>query len=285
MRRPRLRGALCAVWAILLLAVAGCGPAPTPSYLVLATTTSVQNSGLLDVLLAAYERETSENVRVLLAGSGRALKMMEDHEADIVISHAPEAEAAALSRHPDRLYCKLMFNEFLIAGPAADPAGAARASSAPEAMRRIANSGARFISRGDESGTHERERQLWRLAGAAPSPDRLVVAGAGMGSTLRVASELRAYTLTDSATFAQLLPELTLEPLYRDDPELVNTYAVVVAQDGPAGVVTRCLRLARWLTDGPGRSLIANYRARGTQPAFFVWPDDRPRDRPDAKPR
>lgn len=269
-----------AACVVLCVALLSCGREPRRSYLVLATTTSVQNSGLLEVLLEAVR---GPEVRVSLAGSGRALQMMAQRQADIVISHAPGAEAKMLAAHPRWVYRKFMFNHFILVGPPADPAFVAGAASARDAMRRIADAGARFISRGDQSGTHEREQQLWWLGGVSPTSGFVVAAGSGMGTTLRIASEMSAYTLTDTASFAQLAPQIRLAPLFRSDRELVNTYAAVVATERDLGAREAALRLAEWLTDGPGRKVIEAYRIRG-EPAFFVWPADRPRGTPDALP-
>ena len=201
--------------------------------MVLATTTSISNSGLLDELLAAFERQHGVHVRSHLVGSGLALRMLEKAEADAVISHAPAAETSALRSHPTWRYQKIMFNDFVLAGPADDPADVRRARDVREAMQRIAISGVRFLSRGDESGTHEREEALWQAVGARPASGRLIVAGAGMGATLRVASETASYTLTDRASYAQLASALRLSILHERDPELVNTYAVIIDTTGP----------------------------------------------------
>lgn len=268
---------------ILTLAVAvhwGCaGPSPA---LTLATTTSVGNSGLLDVLLPAFERQHGITVHAHLVGSGRALAMLEDGQADVVVSHAPGAERGALARHANWSYRKIMFNDFVITGPPDDPAGVRGSADAAEAMRRIARSGATFISRGDESGTHERERHLWTQAGAAPPEGQLVVAGAGMGTTLRVTSEAGAYTLTDRGTLAHHAGALRLAVLFEGGSELVNTYSVIVREDGPRA--HDAALFARWLASGDGRALIANYRV-GTVPAFEPWPVGRPGAAPGDLPK
>jgi tungstate transport system substrate-binding protein len=274
--------------ALLLIAIAAgaCARAVEPRHFVLATTTSVGNAGLLDELLPAFERATGIEARVHLAGSGRALAMLERGEADVAISHAPDAEAAVLGRHPAWSYRKIMFNDFVIAGPSSDPAGVGGAASAAEAMRRIAGSPAVFVSRADRSGTHERERLLWRLAGASPPRDRLRESGAGMAATLRMADAQSAYTLSDRATHAQLADRLTLPVLFDGDPVLINTYAVITARAGPddaAGADGR--RFADWVADGEGRRVIDGFRIRGGAPAFHVWPAGRPRSRPGDMPR
>ena len=280
-RRSR-RVLLLALPLLLVLALSGCGPQAPERHVVLATTTSISNSGLLDELLAAFERQHGVQVRSHLVGSGLALRMLEKAEADAVISHAPAAETSALRSHPTWRYQKIMFNDFVLAGPADDPADVRRARDVREAMQRIAISGVRFLSRGDESGTHEREEALWQAVGARPASGRLIVAGAGMGATLRVASETASYTLTDRASYAQLASALRLSILHERDPELVNTYAVIIDTTGPragdAGL------FFDWLSGDAGRRFIDTYRVRGSQ-VFFSWPQQRSADRPDARPR
>lgn len=267
---------------LLLVAVAGCDAPRTPRQLVLATTTSVGNSGLLDVLLSAFQQQRGFAVRSHLIGSGLALRMLQTGDADVAITHAPEAEASALREHPGWRYRKIMFNDFVLVGPPADPSGVRGAASADIAMRRIATSNARFLSRGDRSGTHEREEQLWRLAGAQPSGERLVVAGAGMGTTLRIASETGAYTLTDRATLAQHVETLRLVIVFEGGPLLLNTYAVTVDPSGPRAQDAQAF--FDWVSDGQGRRVIEQYRIRDVL-AFFPWPEGAARDDPYALPR
>lgn len=277
-----MSGAVClAVTSLLVLTLAGC-VREQPRPLTLATTTSVANSGLLDALLPAFQREHQRTVRSHLVGSGRALRMLERGHADVVISHAPAAEASALRQHPDWRYRKVMFNDFIIVGPRDDPAHVKGAPDAGTAMQRIAASQARFFSRGDRSGTHEREERLWQLAGQRPSTDRLVVAGAGMGATLRIASETGGYTLTDRATFRQLAHNLRLVAVYEGSPLLLNTYAILIVPRGQQSDDAQAF--FEWLTDGPGRAVIDGYRVGGTR-AFVPWPKGRPRESPDASPR
>lgn len=268
-------------------AAAACGNHPVAA-LTIATTTSVGNSGLLDVLARAYLDGRGTRVQAHLVGSGRALDMLASGTVDLVITHSPAAEAAALARHPQWSYRKIMYNDFVLAGPTADPAGARGAADVVEAMRRIASSSSRFISRGDESGTHERERDLWTRAGTTPGGGRLVVAGAGMGATLRVANEAEAYTLTDRATFEQHASSLAMRIVFEGGPLLLNTYAVIADPSGPREGEARAF--GEWLASGGGRDLIAGYRGAAPSPLFRVWPVDRPATRPadvplgDARP-
>ena len=269
-----------ALLALIPIAVGAC--ASPQRALALATTTSVANSGLLDVLLAAYERESGVAARAHLVGSGRALAMLAAGDADVAITHAPAAEETALRAHPAWRYTKVMFNDFVIVGPGADPARVRAADSAGAAMLKIATARVRFISRGDGSGTHEREQALWKEAGAAPEGALLVAAGSGMGATLRIASTMDAYTLTDRATFMQ--QETRLAILFDGGSSLVNTYAV--SFDTGRATAPAAQRFATWLADGAGRTLIEEFRVGPTRTvAFLPWPHGRPRNDPAALPR
>ncbi len=250
---------------LLLVTSAAC-QRRQPAALILATTTSVVNSGLTEQLLPEYQRQSRADVRTVPVGSGRALKMLAAMQADVAITHAPAQETDALRAHPTWHYRKILYNQFVIVGPPEDPAGA-NGLPAVDAMRRIATSSARFISRGDESGTHERERQLWRAAGATPPAPRLVIAGAGMGETMRIASETGSYTLVDEGTLAQLAAAVNLRVVSSGDPLLLNTYAVITDPANAPGMA-----FARWLAEGDGRGLVVERLRRGTLRGFTVWP-------------
>ena len=265
-------------WLLTIVAVAGLGcsaePRSTPA-LDIATTTSVQNSGLLDALLPSF---SAAAVRVHAAGSGRSLEMLANGTAALVISHAPVAEADYLAKHPDWRYRKLAYNRFVVVGPASDPAQVSSAPDAATAFRRIADASVVFVSRGDQSGTHEREQLLWKLAAATPPADRLLISGAGMAQALRHTDEKNGYTLSDEATFWQLQRSLSLAQLFDRDPRLLNTYAVIY----PSGNAPAA-RFAKWLTQGGGRDRMAAYRIHGRL-AFSVWPPNCPAEEPGALP-
>ncbi|MGH9348552.1 MAG: substrate-binding domain-containing protein [Vicinamibacterales bacterium] len=257
---------------VLAAALAGaCGAHGPPVYIVLATTTSVGSSGLLDVLVPAWRREGGVEIRPMLVGSGRALRLLEEGQADLVISHAPGMEAAMMATHAAAWhYRKIMYNDFVLVGPAADPAAARTAATLEDALRGIAASKTPFVSRGDRSGTHEREQALWQLAGIAPG--EVLTSGAGMAVTLRQASDQDAYTLADRATFEQMKGRVQLQIVWQGDPRLLNSYAVVVNRLGPRSAET--LAFADWLAGGRGREAIAAYRIHGSGlPPFTVWPE------------
>lgn len=264
------------VLGIVLLTI-GCGQAQSQT-LDIATTTSVQNSGLLAHLLPMFEKASGITVRVHAAGSGRALQMLADGVVDAVISHAPETEQRLLPQHPDWTYRKIAHNWFVVAGPAADPAAVSGAADVVAAFRRMADSGQPFVSRGDESGTHERERQLWTLARRQPAPANLIVSGRGMAQALRHASEARGYVLTDASTLWQLASAIELKVLFEHDPRLLNTYAVILPSDN-----SRAAALAAWLTSGTGVAAIGAFAIDGKR-AFEPWPDGCPAQQPSDLP-
>jgi len=195
---------------------------------VLATTTSVRDAGLLEALLPQFEHASGYRVKVIAVGSGQAMELGRRGEADILILHAPEqeqrfvAEGYGTERHP------LMHNEFVVLGPTGDPAGA-RGRDALAALRAIAGTQSLFTSRADRSGTHVRERELWRLAGVAPDRPWYRESGQGMSATLQIANELGAYTLCDVGTMLAHRYPLDLMVLVQRDTLLFNPYHVVLA--------------------------------------------------------
>ena len=197
--------------------------------LILATTTSTRDAGLLDSLLPVFERRTGYRVKVIAVGSGQALAMGRRGDADVVLSHAPEAERLLVDSGYFVRRRLVMHNEFLLVGPARDTAGLRGLSDAAAAFRRMADRGAPFVSRGDQSGTHQRELALWKRAGL-PSPPRdawYVESGQGMGATLQLADEKRAYALTDRATYLVWRDKLQLVPMVEGDSLLYNVYHVL----------------------------------------------------------
>lgn len=267
--------------ACALAVVAACAR-PT-DVLHLATTTSVENSGLLASILPQFQSESGITVQALAVGSGRALDILDRRDADAALTHDPEAEQKYVERGVIAEYRKIMFNDFVISGPAADSAGIKSAATAAEAMSRIAASTASFASRADSSGTHARELLLWRAAGRTPESPRLIETGQGMSATLRIASERQAYVLTDRATLLQLQPTLRLVILSEGDPALLNTYAVMIRQGLEGSRRENALALVRWLTDGKGRDAIGAFQIGG-KPAFMPWPPGAPRSSPHDLP-
>ena len=200
--------------------------APT-STVVLSTTTSTQDSGLLDVLVPLFERQSGLSVKPVSVGTGQALALAARGEADVVLVHAPALEKKYVE--DGKLFNRrlVMYNDFIVIGPAADPAKIRGERRAAAALAKIAAAGARFVSRGDKSGTHIHEQALWKQAGVTPAAPWYIESGQGMGATLGIADDRRAYTLTDRATYLAFSKRLALEPLVESDRALFNVYSVM----------------------------------------------------------
>lgn len=202
-------------------------PPPTVQEIILATTTSTQDSGLLDVLNPAFESQTGYLLKTVAVGSGQALKMGEECNADVLLVHAPSSEKELMEKGFGAERKLVMHNDFIIVGPADDPAGIKGTATAAQALAKIAGTGAVFVSRGDDSGTHKMELNLWKAAGLEPQGEWYLESGQGMGATLKIASEKAGYTLTDRATFLATRDNLALEPLVEGDKALLNVYHVI----------------------------------------------------------
>ena len=225
---PRCRSPHPLVAGLLLaLLVAPEAAAPQARTILLATTTSTRDSGLLDVLVPLFEKKTGHTVKTIAVGTGQSLALGARGEADVVLAHAPElerryvAEGSLTNRRP------VMHNDFVLVGPPADPAGIRGATGAAEAFRRIAGRQVRFVSRGDNSGTHNKERSLWKAAGVIPGGPWFLESGQGMGATLVIASEKDAYALTDRGTYLAFQQRLRLTILLEGDAPLLNSYHVL----------------------------------------------------------
>jgi tungstate transport system substrate-binding protein len=255
---------------VLLLAGVGC-PARHPPSLTLATTTSVQDSGLLGVLVPRFGEQSGITLKVVAVGTGQALELGRRGDADVLLVHDPAAEDKFMAEGHGLLCRRVMRNEFVLVGPPADPAGVKGQESITAAFTRIAGQGAAFVSRGDESGTHAREKDIWRLAGIEPQGDWYIRAGAGMGPVLRMAGEKRAYTLTDRGTYLTLRQGLDLDVLHEGDPLLVNPYSVIVVnpQMHPHVQHEAAQKFADFLLSAETQKTIADFgKDRFGQPLF-----------------
>jgi tungstate transport system substrate-binding protein len=236
---------------------------------MLATTTSVDATGLLDVLADAFKKDSGITLKWIAVGTGAALKQARDGNADVVIVHARKLEDEFLRDGFGVNRRVIARNHFMIVGPPGDPARVAGSSSAGEALGRIKAAGAPFASRGDRSGTHTRELDLWALAGGKPESAYLET-GQGMAETLRVAAERQAYTLTDTASFYGLSGLTGLKPLYENGPELENIYAVIAVD--PVRVPTarygEAMAFIAFLTSPRGQALIGGFRGKAGRPLF-----------------
>jgi tungstate transport system substrate-binding protein len=201
---------------------------PEPQGMILATTTSTENSGLLGYILPDFEAEYNVKVDVIAVGTGQALKLGEDGNADVLLVHARAREDAFMEAGHGVRREDVMYNDFVIVGPADDPAGIQGLTDAAEAMRKIAQAQIPFVSRGDDSGTHTKEKAIWAAVEIEPSGDWYISAGQGMGAVLTMADEQQAYTLSDRATYlARTLEGIDLEILVEGDPILFNPYGVI----------------------------------------------------------
>ncbi len=252
---------------------AGSAGVPRPAVdrvIRLATTTSTENSGLLGWLLPPFEQSMGYSVRVVAVGTGAALKIGANGDADLVLVHARAAEDrfVAAGHGVDRR--DVMFNDFVLIGPKSDPAGARAAGTAAAALKAVADRRQRFVSRGDDSGTHQMELDLWKSVGGLPKWPGYLSAGRGMGEVLAMASELQAYALTDRGTWVSARGRLGLVVVSEGDPALANPYGVIAVN--PArhpGVNARGAReLIDWLTSPQGQARIASFKVGG-ETLFF----------------
>jgi tungstate transport system substrate-binding protein len=207
----------------------GPGGARTPERkdVILATTTSTQDSGLLDVLLPVFEKQTGYRVKTIAVGTGEALAMGKRGDADVLLAHAPAREKEVIAEGSAVNRRIVMHNDFLIVGPEEDPAGIHGSRGGAESVKKIARAGARFASRGDNSGTHFREMSLWEAAAIEPEGDWYVSTGQGMGATLFIAAEKGAYVLTDRGTYLSTRDRTRLVPHVEGDPLFLNVYSVL----------------------------------------------------------
>ncbi|MGD8190655.1 substrate-binding domain-containing protein [Brevibacillus ginsengisoli] len=195
--------------------------------LIMATTTSTQDTGLLDYLVPIFEQKTGYKVKVVAVGTGNALAMAEKGEADVVLVHAMKSEKPLVDKQVVVDYNLVMHNDFLIVGPTNDPAGIKGAKKAKDAFTKIADAKATFISRGDDSGTNKKELDIWKQAGIKPSGSWYLESGQGMGQTLQMASEKGAYTLTDRGTYLAQQKNIKLDGLVQGEKSLLNIYHVM----------------------------------------------------------
>ncbi|HUG93014.1 MAG TPA: substrate-binding domain-containing protein [Planctomycetaceae bacterium] len=266
--------------AAIVLGAGSCRPAVDQTdSLTLATTTSTRDSGLLDVLVPVFEQETGLRVKVVAVGSGQALELGRRGDADVLLTHAPEAERRFMAEGFGEKRGDVMHNDFVLVGPDHDPAGVRGETSITQAFRRISETGSRFVSRGDESGTHLKEQQIWSEAAVEHGGDWYLSAGTGMAEALRLASHKRAYTLSDRGTWLSQRARLELAVLVEGDALLRNPYAVIVVNPArhPQVHAGAARRFAEFLLSPPARKIIREFGVREFgEPLFFV--SDEPAD-------
>lgn len=227
MKSRKFLAGITTLAATLALLAFGTTALAAQKRVILATTTSTQDSGLLDVLVPLFEKESGIQVKTISVGSGQAMKMGEKGEADVLLVHSPAAETKFMAEGFGISRRLVMHNDFIIVGPASDPARI-KGVTAVDAMKRIAQSGAIFVSRGDNSGTHAKEKGLWKTTAINPDGQKWYQqTGLGMGQTLNIAAEKKGYTITDRATYLSLKKGLGLVILLEGDSKLLNIYHVI----------------------------------------------------------
>ena len=249
-------------------------PVASNKNLILATTTSTQDSGLLDFLIPVFEKETGITVKTISVGTGAAIKMGADGEADVLLVHSRSQELGAMSAGDAISRHELMYNDFIIVGPESDPANVKGAGNkALDAFKAIHQSKSAFISRGDKSGTDTLEKSLWTEAGITPDPANYLEAATGMLATLTIAEQKNGYTVTDRATYLKNKDKLSLAILCESDPLLLNQYSVMVVNPNKNDKINylAALQFSDWLLSDKGQAMIDEYGvAEFGKPLFFA---------------
>ncbi len=264
---------------VLALALSGLAfaqaPAAVPANprLKLATTTSTEQSGLLAYMLPVFEKESGYKVEVIAVGTGASLKIGEKGDCDVVLVHARALEDAFMAAGFGADRKDVMYNDFIVLGPAADPAGLAKAKSAAEALSLIAKSGASFVSRGDKSGTHVKELEVWKAAGLDPvGAAWYKEAGQGMSQVIVMADQMQGYTIADRATWLAMKDKSKLRILSQGDPVLFNPYGIITVNPAkwPTANYAGAKALMEFMTGPKGRELISAYKISGEQ-CFYLY--------------
>jgi tungstate transport system substrate-binding protein len=252
---------------LLVFAFSGIPGALALERLRIATTTSVQDTGLMPYLLQRFEKLCGCTVDVIAVGSGQALKLAVNGDVDMVLVHDPESEKKFLDDGAGINRKTFMVNDFVIIGPPADPARIQGMANAAQAFLRIQQSGSQFISRGDASGTNQKEKALWKKAGVSTTGNWYLEIGQSMGAVLTMANEKQAYTITDRATYLTRGGQLRLTVLVEGDPDLINYYSAIQVNPARHSTVKSGLsrNLIDWLCSSEGQTRIGDYKAGGHQ--------------------
>ena len=246
------------------------GNAQAGNDLRIASTTSTEATGLFGYLLPVFEGQCQCKVSVIAAGTGKALKLGENGDVDVVLVHSRVDEDKFISQGFGIDRRDVMYNDFVVVGPKSDPARLREAKSATEAIKRIPDAGQAFVSRGDDSGTHKKERLLWDAANVQPEGAWYLSAGQGMSEVLLMASERGAYTLSDRSTYTALVKKIDLDILFSGDKALHNPYGVIAVNPARFPEVNHSLasQFINWITSKAGQQLIANFKVNRQQ-LFF----------------
>lgn len=238
----------------------------------MSTTTSTDNSGLLTFLLPPFEAESGLKVQVIAVGTGKALEMAKNGDVDVTLVHARPSEDKFVQEGHGVNRRDVMYNDFIIVGPAGDPAGIKGMKNVIASLKKIVDANARFISRGDNSGTDQMEKRYWKKVGAMPAGKAYISAGMGMGEVLTMAAELQAYTLTDRATYVAYRAKTGLDIAVQGDPEMFNPYGIIAVNPKkyPDINYKGAMRLIEWITSPEGQKRIAEFKVDGQQLFFPV---------------
>ena len=249
-----------AFWLIVFIA-GTCTSRADTTFIHLATTTSTDNSGLLDILLPAFGKETAYRVKVISVGTGKALRLLREGDVDVVLVHARSAEDKLVADGYGVNRRDVMYNDFVLVGPDSDPANIRGTTDATTALSRIVASKSLFISRGDTSGTHKKELQLWEQAGISPQGQWYREAGQGMGKVLQIAGELDAYSLTDRGTWLAYRNKVPLVIVTEGDKRLFNPYGIIAVNPAryPDANYSGAMALINWITSPAAQNMIGNF--------------------------
>jgi tungstate transport system substrate-binding protein len=256
---------------LLVAMLAGAAlPALGQEVIKLSTTTSTENSGLLQYLLPAFEARTNTKVNVISVGTGKALEMAKNGDVDVTLVHARPSEDKFVAEGHGINRRDVMYNDFIIVGPLSDPAGVKGSRDVLKALKKIVDSKARFISRGDNSGTDQMEKAYWQQVGTKPEGSAYVSAGLGMGEVLNMAAEMRAYTLTDRATYGAYRAKTGLAVEVEGDRKMFNPYGIIAVNPERHKSVNYkgAMQLIEWITSDEGQKKIAAFKLDGQQ-LFF----------------
>ena len=259
------------MFLIVVLLAPGALPARAEGRLRMSTTTSTENSGLLAVLLPPFEKKYGCKVDVVAVGTGKALKLGEAGDVDVVFVHARSLEDKFVANGFGVNRRDVMYNDYVLLGPPDDPAGVGKSNSAPDAFRGIASKGSPFISRGDESGTHQKEKEIWASAGIVPRGAWYIEAGQGMGEVIMMAAQKRGYTLADRGTYIAFRKKADIVVLRQGDRNLWNPYGIIAVNPEQHAHVKYDLatKLIDFVTGAEGKALIAGFKVDG-EVLFFV---------------
>jgi tungstate transport system substrate-binding protein len=256
--------------SLLGLLLAAATPALAQQAIRLSTTTSTENSGLLQYLLPKFEAKTNSKVKVISVGTGKALELAKNGDVDVTLVHARALEDKFVAEGHGVNRRDVMYNDFIIVGPESDPAAIKGSKDVLAAMKKIAASGSKFISRGDNSGTDLMEKAYWKQVGSQPQGAAYLSAGLGMGEVLNMAAELRAYTLTDRATYLAYRARTGLQIAVEGDPKMFNPYGIIAVNPQKSKDLNYkgAMQLVEWITSPEGQNLIAAFKVEGQQ-VFF----------------